>query len=71
MNQLPAQGLVKLSQLLGCRETNTPPIIPVSRATFYRRIESGDYPKPIKLGQRSVAWRVEDIRELLTKLGGQ
>ena len=26
-------------------------------------------PKPVKLGPRTTAWRVEDIRELIERLG--
>ena len=26
------------------------------------------YPKPVKLGPRTTAWRVEDIRELIERL---
>ena len=68
---LPATGLVKLKTLLGNSKTNPPtlPIIPVSRTTWHNGVKSGKYPKPIKLGERSVAWRVEDIRALLQELG--
>lgn len=41
-----------------------PPIIPVSRATWYQGIKDGRFPKPIKLGERIPVWRVEDIRAL-------
>ena len=33
----------------------------LSKATIYRLIKSGDFPKPLQLGCRSVAWRVKDI----------
>jgi len=68
---LPATGLVKLKTLLGNSKTNPPilPIIPVSRTTWHNGVKSGKYPKPIKLGEHSIAWRVEDIRALLEELG--
>jgi predicted DNA-binding transcriptional regulator AlpA len=28
----------------------------------------GRYPKPVKLGERASAWRVEDIRRLVEEL---
>jgi prophage regulatory protein len=30
-----------------------------SRSTIYKRISEGDFPKPVKLGAKSVGW-VED-----------
>ena len=37
-------------------------ILPVSRATLYRMIAKGQFPKPKKLGARSV-WTEQDIQE--------
>ncbi|MCX7179439.1 MAG: AlpA family phage regulatory protein, partial [Proteobacteria bacterium] len=31
---------------------------------------SGRYPKPVKLGQRTTCWRVEDIRALIASASG-
>lgn len=61
MNQrLPEEGFVKLKQIQR--------VIPVSKSTWYRGMESGIYPKPIKLGDRAVGWRVEEIRECIRRL---
>lgn len=38
-----------------CRATALP------RSSIYKGIEKGSFPKPIKLGERSVAWLSEDI----------
>lgn len=68
---LPATGFIKLFTIIGDKRTKPPilPIIPVSRSSWFSGIKSGRYPKPIKLGERSIAWRVEDIRTLLEELG--
>ena len=70
-NPLPTTGFIKLFTIIGDKKTEPPipPIIPVSRSTWLNGIKSGKYPKPIKLGDRSIAWRVEDIRALLEELG--
>ena len=70
-NQLPATGFIKLPAIIGDKRTEppTPPIIPVSRTTWLNGVKSGKYTKPIKLGERSIAWRVEDIHALLEELG--
>ena len=33
----------------------------LSRSHLYALVKDGKFPKPIKLGARSVAWRVEDV----------
>lgn len=55
---LPAEGVVKLNDLIG----GSSPVIPFSRATIYRMIADGRFPKPKKLGHSSV-WPVQSIRE--------
>jgi len=44
-----------------------PPIIPVSKTSWYAGIKAGIYPAPIHLGKTAV-WRVTDIRSLLDRL---
>lgn len=72
MNQLPATGFIRLSQIIGDREADPPipPIIPVSKSTWWAGVKIGRYPKPVKLGPRVTAWRVEDIRALIETLRG-
>ena len=43
--------------------------IPVSKSTWWDGIRTGRFPKPVKLGPKATAWRVEDIRELIKRLG--
>ncbi|NDP48926.1 MAG: AlpA family phage regulatory protein [Sulfuriferula multivorans] len=69
MNTLPAIGFIRLSQIIGNpnAEPPIPAIIPVKKTTWWNGVKSGLYPKPVKLGARVTAWRVEDIRELIQK----
>jgi predicted DNA-binding transcriptional regulator AlpA len=55
-------GFLRLASILA---PNGP--IPVGRSTWWAGIKSGRFPKPIKLGPRTTAWRVEDIRALIEK----
>jgi len=41
-------------------------LLPISKSTWWAGIEKGRYPKPVKLGPRTTAWKIEDI-ELLMK----
>jgi prophage regulatory protein len=58
--QLPVTGFVRLPGIIA---PNGP--IPVSKSTWWAGIKDGRYPKPVKLGPRITAWRVEDIRALI------
>jgi prophage regulatory protein len=33
----------------------------VSRAAVYAMIARGEFPRPVRLGRRSVGWRVDDV----------
>jgi predicted DNA-binding transcriptional regulator AlpA len=64
MNILEMQtGFIKLPEVLR--------LIPVGKTKWYNGIKTGEYPKPVKLGLRACAWRVEDIKALIEKLGGK
>ena len=68
--QLPETGFLRLPQIIGNPKATPPipPIIPVSRSSWWNGIKSGKYPKPVKLGSRTTAWRVEDIRALVESI---
>ena len=59
---LPETGYVRQSELI-------PAIFPFSSATLRRKVKAGTFPQPVKLGPRITAWRVEDIRRLIERLG--
>lgn len=59
-NKLPETGFVRLSSILAPRGP-----IPVSKSTWWEGVKTGRFPKPVKLGPRITAWRVEDIRRLI------
>lgn len=65
-NTLPETGFVRLPQIIGNPKADppAPPIIPVGKSTWWSGVKTGRFPKPVKLGPRTTAWRVEDIRAL-------
>ncbi len=69
MHRLPETGFVRLPQIVGRKPTNSDPgipaLFPVSASTWWAGVRSGRFPKPVKLGERITAWRVEDIRALI------
>ena len=44
-------------------------VIPVKRSTWFAGVKKGKYPSPVRIGERAVAWRVEDIKKLIEDLG--
>ena len=62
LDHFPQTGFVRLSSILA---PNGP--IPVGRSTWWAGVKSGRFPKPVKLGPRITAWRVEDIRALIER----
>ncbi len=64
---LPETGYVRLPQIIGDCKKNITGVYPVSRSSWYAGIQTGIYPKGVKLSKRCVAWRVEDIRALIER----
>lgn len=64
---LPETGYVRLSQILGNPKANPPipPLLPISKSTWWARVKAGIYPQPVKLGPKMSAWKVSEVRELL------
>jgi prophage regulatory protein len=52
--------LLRLPQVLN--------IIPVGRSTWWKGVATGRFPKPIRLGPRSVAWKAVEILTLVERL---
>lgn len=60
-DSLPATGFLRLPAVLK--------LFPVSRAAWWNGVKDGRYPAAVKLGPMTTAWRVEDIRELIKRVG--
>ncbi len=59
---VPETGFIRLPQVLQ--------LIPVSRASWWAGVKAGKYPPGVKIGARTTAWRVADIRDLIERLSG-
>jgi prophage regulatory protein len=54
---LPEIGFIRLPEVLK--------VFPVSKSSWWVGVKENRYPKPVKLGPKMTAWRVEDIRALI------
>ncbi|MGV7003721.1 helix-turn-helix transcriptional regulator [Desulfovibrio sp. QI0442] len=61
LTNIPSTGFLRLPQVLA--------IIPISKSVWWEGCKTGRFPKPVKLGPRTTAWRAEDITALVKRLG--
>lgn len=66
---LPLTGYLRLSQIVGNAKADPPipAIYPIGRSSWWEGVRTGRFPKAYKLGPRTTAWRVEDIRALIER----
>lgn len=43
-------------------------IVPIGRATLWRKIKKGEFPKPYNLGERAVGWKYSEVVEWINKI---
>ncbi len=67
---IPQTGFLRLRQIVGDKTQGIPPIITVSKSTWWAGVASGKFPEPVKLGPATTAWRAEDIQALIKELAG-
>ena len=62
---LPEAAFVRLPTILK--------LLPISKSTWLSGVKSGHFLKPVRLGKKITAWRVEDIRKLINgnETGGE
>jgi len=66
MNNLPIEGFLRLSQIVGNK--TIPAIIPISKSSWWAGVKKGEFPKPVKLGKRTTVWKISDIKSLIEKI---
>ena len=54
-----------MSGVIYVRVSQLTKMIPVSKASIWRKVKDGSFPKPVKLGERITAWHMDDIEAWL------
>lgn len=57
LDALPDDGFIRQKTLIGTG------LAPFSPTTLWRKVSTGEFPKPVKLSDQITAWRVSDIKE--------
>ena len=63
MKKLTEDFFLRLPQVLE--------LIPISKSAWWQGCKEGRFPKPIKLGPRTSAWRSSDIAALVEQISQQ
>ena len=67
MVRIYQDSFYRLKQIIGDKNKDIPPIVPVSQSTWWLGVKSGKFPKPIKLSEKVTVWRGVDLLELLNR----
>ena len=72
VSYLPETRYLRVRQIIGDLKADppVPPLIPVSRSTWWAGVAAGRFPKPLKLSPGVTVWRAEDIRALIAQPRG-
>ena len=55
--KLPETGFLRVPEVLK--------LIPVAESTWWAGVAKGTFPKPVKLGPKITAWKIEDIKAFI------
>jgi len=68
--QLPVPGYTRILTVIGDKHATppTPGLIPMSKASWYRGVKAGRYPKIVKIGPNMSACANSDLNELMESL---
>ncbi|MBF0503317.1 MAG: AlpA family phage regulatory protein [Candidatus Riflebacteria bacterium] len=60
-------GFLRIWHIIGDPDATPPiqPLYPVGKSTLWLLVKSGRFPKPVKLGPRTTAWKTADVRSFL------
>ncbi len=70
MQILSETSFLRLHQIIGNAKANPPipPIIPISKSTWWEGVEYGRFPKPVRLGSHITLWKIRDVKKLITDI---
>lgn len=49
------------------RQKQLLPIIGFSAPTLWRKVKTGDFPKPVKLGKNITAWKMAEVNQWISE----
>ncbi|QSX75747.1 AlpA family phage regulatory protein [Lysobacter arenosi] len=70
-SSLADSAFLRLPQIIGDAKATPPipPLIPVSRSTFWAGVKAGRFPQPVKLSPGVTVWRAADLMRYIADAG--
>lgn len=59
------ESFLRLKQIIGPNG-----LLPISRSTFYAKVQAGDLPRPLRIGARISLWRRSDLIAYIERAEG-
>jgi hypothetical protein len=59
------ERLLRIKDIVGDKSNGIPPIIPISKSSWWAGVAEGKFPTPIKLGARTTCWRETEVLALI------
>ncbi len=59
------ERLLRIKDIVGDKNNGIPPMIPISKSSWWAGVAEGKFPTPIKLGSRTTCWRETEVLALI------
>lgn len=59
------ERLLRIKDIVGDKTNGIPPLIPISKSSWWAGVAEGKFPTPIKLGARTTCWRETEVLALI------
>jgi prophage regulatory protein len=59
------ERLLRIKHIVGDKRNGIPPLIPISKSSWWAGVAEGKFPTPIKLGARTTCWRETEVLALI------
>jgi predicted DNA-binding transcriptional regulator AlpA len=64
-SKLPDDAVIPAGQCV--KAPRVAELLDISVRTLYRKVASGDFPKPVRIGKGTTRWRMRDIESFLNR----
>jgi predicted DNA-binding transcriptional regulator AlpA len=61
--ECPRNGLVRIWDIIGCKQRRCVKTISMSASTLWKKVASGHFPQPVEREHKMTQWHAEDIWE--------
>ena len=62
-----ADRLIRLPEIIGNKKTGERGLLSIGATSWWLGVRAGRFPKPVKLGPRTTAWRESDVLAIIRK----